>query len=92
MPKIVCRACGREIYTTSPVELLFAEERRCPRCGAYLEPDRRTENRRTGNRRGNPADDPGPPKGEQRVEDRRKGRRRRGDYGPTGGSPTGWIE
>ena len=34
LPRLACRACGRQIYTTAPLESLFAEERRCPRCGA----------------------------------------------------------
>jgi DNA-directed RNA polymerase subunit RPC12/RpoP len=82
MPRIVCRACGREIYTSAPVEDLFAEERRCPRCGASLQDDRRATDRRTLNRRENPPQDPGPPEDlERRVEERRKTGRRRGDAG-----------
>ena len=79
MPKLACWACGRQIYTTVPLESLFAEERHCPRCGAFLSQERRDEDRRTYNRRQNPTDDPGPPKGEgeRRVEERRKERRRR---------------
>jgi hypothetical protein len=84
MPTIVCRTCGRVVYTTSPLEALFAEERRCPRCGAFLEADRRGGNRRVANRRQNPPDDPGPPGGvERRVADRRQGGRRRGERGHT---------
>jgi len=72
----------------APLEALFAEERRCPRCGAFLREDRREGERRQSNRRANPQDDPGPPKpkrkakgdgtasGERRVEDRRSTRRR----------------
>jgi hypothetical protein len=83
MPTIVCRTCGRVVYTTAPLESLFAEERRCPRCGAFLEADRREGNRRHMNRRQNPPDDPGPPGGvERRVAERRSGRRRKGDRGP----------
>jgi hypothetical protein len=92
MPRIVCRTCGREIYTTVPIEQLFADERRCPRCGASLQDDRRSVDRRTAHRRVNPPEDPGPPEDtERRVAERRKGRRRRGDSGP-GQSDTGWIE
>jgi hypothetical protein len=87
MPTLVCHACGRVVYTTAPLAELFAEERRCPRCGAFLEPDRRQGNRRLHNRRQNPPDDPGPPAGvERRKEDRRgQGRRRKGDRGSYSG-------
>ena len=61
MPKLACWSCGREIYTVAPLESLFAEERRCPRCGAFLRADRRETERRQQNRRVNPAHDPGPP-------------------------------
>jgi uncharacterized C2H2 Zn-finger protein len=61
MPKLACWSCGREIYTVAPLESLFAEERRCPRCGAFLRADRRETERRHHNRRVNPAHDPGPP-------------------------------
>jgi uncharacterized C2H2 Zn-finger protein len=61
MPKLACWSCGREIYTVAPLEALFAEERRCPRCGAFLRTDRRETERRHVNRRVNPARDPGPP-------------------------------
>jgi hypothetical protein len=81
--KLACRACGRQIYTVAPLESLFAEERRCPRCGAYLSTERRETDRRQRVRRVNPPDDPGPPAdtGERRVADRRQGRRRGGDAG-----------
>ena len=46
MPRLACRACGRQIYTTVPLEALFAEERRCPRCGASLNDERRDKERR----------------------------------------------
>ena len=36
MPRLSCWSCGRQIYTVAPLEALFAEERRCPRCGAFL--------------------------------------------------------
>jgi hypothetical protein len=79
MPRLACWSCGRQIYAVSPLESLFAEERRCPRCGAFLNQDRRDGERRTVMRRQNPPDDPGPPAddGERRVEERRKGRRRK---------------
>ncbi len=62
MPKLSCRSCGRQIYTVAPLEALFAEERRCPRCGAFLHDDRRAAERRLIHRRLNPPNDPGPPK------------------------------
>ena len=78
MPKLACWSCGRQIYTVAPIESLFAEERRCPRCGAFLNDERRDFERRDHVRRQNPADDPGPPKTkERRVEERRQGRRRK---------------
>jgi len=61
MPKLACWSCGREIYTVAPLESLFAEERRCPRCGAFLRADRRAAERRQHHRRVNPTHDPGPP-------------------------------
>jgi hypothetical protein len=77
VPHLACWSCGRQIYTVSPLDSLFAEERRCPRCGAYLNPERRGEERRERNRRKNPPDDPGPPDGvERRIAERRIGRRR----------------
>lgn len=83
MPRIVCRTCGREVYATAPIEQLFADERRCPRCGAPLQNDRRAVDRRHVNRRVNPPDDPGPPEvpGERRVGERRGSKRRRSDGG-----------
>jgi len=91
MPRIVCFTCGRQVYTTVSFESLMAEERRCPRCGAYMHAERREAERRQAVRRQNPRDDPGPPtaaaaegeeaagaKGdERRVADRRTTRRRR---------------
>jgi len=92
MPRIVCRSCGREIYTTVPIEQLFADERRCPRCGTALQDDRRSNDRRKGQRRANPPEEPGPPAAtERRVEERRTGRRRRGDSGPASDDPR-WYE
>ena len=78
MPKLACRACGRQIYTVAPLESLFAEERRCPRCGAYMDTERRDTDRRSRPRRENPPADPGPPQGtgERRAGERRSGRRR----------------
>jgi hypothetical protein len=64
MPRLSCWRCGRQIYTVAPLEALFAEERRCPRCGAFLRTDRRETERRTDHRRKNPQHDPGPPKAE----------------------------
>lgn len=79
MPRLACWSCGRQIYTVSPIDSLFAEERRCPRCGAFMNPERRELDRRQLNRRQNPPDDPGPPKEkERRVAERRQLRRRRG--------------
>lgn len=82
MPRLACWSCGRQIYTVSPLESLFSEERRCPRCGAFLDKERRESERRGVNRRQNPPDDPGPPaeEGERRVAERRVNRRR----APTG--------
>jgi len=93
MPRLACRACGRQIYTTVPLESLFAEERRCPRCGASLNTERRDVERRVQNRRQNPPDDPGPPAGEERRRGERRTRRRRGG-GPSapGGDDAGWID
>ena len=78
MPKLACRACGRQIYTVANIDALFAEERRCPRCGAFLEYERREVDRRHSVRRVNPPNDPGPPAGtgERRVAERRTLRRR----------------
>ncbi|HEY6012781.1 MAG TPA: hypothetical protein VIU37_02195 [Candidatus Limnocylindrales bacterium] len=78
MPKLACWSCGRQLYTVAPIEALFAEERRCPRCGAYLRDERRETERRQTIRRTNPPNDPGPPAdvGERREGERRKGRRR----------------
>ncbi len=47
MPRLACHSCGRQIYTVAPLEALFAEERRCPRCGAFLDPERRDHERRS---------------------------------------------
>ena len=79
MPRLACWSCGRQLYTVAPLEALFAEERRCPRCGAFLNPERRDTDRRGYVRRQNPADDPGPPpkKKERRKTERRTERRRK---------------
>jgi hypothetical protein len=84
VPKLACHACGRQIYTVAPLEALFAEERRCPRCGAFLSSERRATDRRQYVRRVNPVDDPGPPAetGERRQGERRQGPRRGGDHNP----------
>jgi hypothetical protein len=78
MPRLACWSCGRQIYTVAPLDSLFAEERRCPRCGAYMDAERRENERREHNRRQNPPDDPGPPEGkpDRRIADRRVKRRR----------------
>jgi hypothetical protein len=96
MPRLACWSCGRQIYTVAPLESLFAEERRCPRCGAFLNDERRDNDRRMMNRRQNPPDEPGPPDGEERrVEERRVGRRRRSAEGsrrsPRATDP-GWTD
>jgi len=79
MPRLACWSCGRNIYATSPLESLFADERRCPRCGVQMNLERRDVQRREQVRRQNPPDDPGPPSdGERREAERRSGQRRRG--------------
>jgi hypothetical protein len=94
MPRLACWSCGRQIYTTSPIESLFAEERRCPRCGAYLNPERREAERRRLLRRQNPPDEPGPPEptDDRRATDRRAQQRRTG--GSSGGrrDGAGWSD
>lgn len=78
MPRLACFSCGRQIYTVAPLESLFAEERRCPRCGAFLDTERREQQRREILRRQNAPDDPGPPiaDDERRLTERRVRRRR----------------
>jgi hypothetical protein len=85
VPKLACRACGRQIYTVAPLESLFAEERRCPRCGEFMDAERRETDRRLTVRRQNPPDTPGPPAeaGERRVGERRTRRRRQAEGGWT---------
>jgi ribosomal protein S27AE len=78
MPKLACWSCGRQIYTVAPIQSLFTEERRCPRCGAFLNDERRAIDRRGYVRRQNRTDEPGPPaKGERREVERRVERRRK---------------
>jgi DNA-directed RNA polymerase subunit RPC12/RpoP len=80
MPRLACWKCGRQIYATSPLESLFVDERRCPRCGAQMNLERRAFDRREHLRRQNAPGDPGPPfeTGERRTGERRGGRRRNG--------------
>ncbi len=96
MPRLACWSCGRQIYTVSPLESLFAEERRCPRCGAFLNEERRESERRLAIRRQNPDDEPGPPEGvERRLDERRKIRRRGGQAGVGGRArddQAGWVD
>jgi len=84
MPRLVCWSCGRQIYTVAPLESLFAEERRCPRCGAFLRNERREAERRESIRRMNPQHDPGPPKP--------KGTTKRGSKGSSTGGAAGDAE
>ena len=85
MPILACRTCGRVLYATSALDTLFQEERRCPRCGASLDYERRGGNRRQIERRTSAADNgaapaDGPPDGiERRAVERRQTRRRRDD-------------
>jgi ribosomal protein S27AE len=82
MPRLACWKCGRQLYTVTPLESLFLEERRCPRCGAQLHADRRETQRREVGRRTNAQDDPGPPGTEERrVAERRAVRRRDASQG-----------
>jgi len=76
VPNLACRACGRQIYTTASLDALFAEERRCPRCGAFLDNDRRTTDRRSTVRRQGGVPPGGALVTERRVADRRTTRRR----------------
>jgi len=79
MPHLACWSCGRRIYTTVPIESLFAEERRCPRCGATLGTERRTTDRRAGQRRQDASVEAEPPDGQERRTDDRRQRQRRRD-------------
>jgi hypothetical protein len=79
MPRLACQTCGRQIYSVAVLESLEREERRCPRCGAFFNLDRREGSRRETIRRQNPSDEPGPPEGvERREADRRSQEARRG--------------
>jgi len=79
-PALASRFAGRGVSTTAELDSLFAEERRCPRCGGQLFPERRQHLRRKAERRGNRADVPGPPGSfERRVKERRRTPRRRDD-------------
>jgi hypothetical protein len=96
MPQLACRSCGRQIYTVAPFESLFAEERRCPRCGSALNLERRQVERRTAIRRGTSLEElPASEPEERRVGDRRSERRRK----PADGTPrsvgrheAGWTD
>jgi len=79
MPKLACRTCGRQVYTAAPLEAVSADERRCPRCGAYMDTERRDVERRRWHRRMDAMDTPGPREGmaDRRVADRRLRSRRR---------------
>jgi hypothetical protein len=91
MPRLACWSCGRQIYTVTPVESLFAEERRCPRCGAFLNADRRELERRAMNRRLNPVEDPGPPSRDERRADERRQTRRRKNAADGSNRTGGWA-
>ncbi|HEX7591658.1 MAG TPA: hypothetical protein VF375_06885 [Candidatus Limnocylindrales bacterium] len=76
MPRLACFKCGRTLWATAPLASLFAEERRCPRCGASLYDDRRQQNRRLIARRKTGMGQ-SPTGLERRVEDRREAERRK---------------
>jgi hypothetical protein len=88
MPRLACWSCGRSLYTVSPLESLFTEERRCPRCGAFLHHERRETERRGLIRRGHDTPDPSPrdDEGERRNEERRERQRRGSGVGVATGS------
>ncbi len=95
MPRLACWSCGRQLYTVAPIESLFAEERRCPRCGAFLSPDRRETNRRVNTRRQGAVEAAGPPDSEERrIEERRRKRRRKDTTTSAGRADesAGWID
>jgi hypothetical protein len=75
MSGLACWSCGRQIYTVAPLESLTAEERRCPRCGAFLHNERRGEERRAGSRR-DPQQSAAFDGPDRRTDDRRQNRRR----------------
>ena len=58
MPKLACWSCGRQIYAVAPIDSLFAEERRCPRCGAFMDRERREGSRDEHRAAGGAAEDP----------------------------------
>ena len=74
MPRLACWSCGRQVYATQPLESLFADASRCPRCGARMHPERREAERRSSVRRVNPT----LPIGQAGTDDRRVAERRRG--------------
>jgi hypothetical protein len=79
MPRLACWSCGRSLYTVAPLESLFTEERRCPRCGLFLQNDRREADRRVLVRRSELADSSRPPHGQdERRDGERRERQRRG--------------
>jgi len=75
VPRLACRNCGRSMWATVPVNLLFAEEKQCRRCGCMLDEDRRVEDRRFWIRRQTTIGVP--QTGERRIRDRRVAQRRR---------------
>jgi hypothetical protein len=72
MPRLACRACGRQIYSEAPIEALLTDEPRCPRCGASLNAERREAERRQETRR----QDTRPESGSGEIEERRVAERR----------------
>ena len=77
MGRLACYRCGRAIYSTSPIQALFWEERTCPRCGHLMNADRRAERRRRVLRRWDmTGSSSAPAEAERRREDRRRGDRR----------------
>jgi hypothetical protein len=73
------------VYTTVGLEALLPEERRCPRCGAVLDGERRSDNRRRTVRRVNATGDHEPPEGRERRAGERRAAERRRDEGRTRG-------
>ena len=77
MPRLACWSCGRTIFSTAAADAIFPEERRCPRCGAQLNDDRRQGERRSGPRRKGAADEtPAGVEQKRGTSDRRQGPRR----------------
>jgi len=76
MPRLACFICGRTVWATVALAQLFAEERRCPRCGANLHDDRRSIDRRAYLRRQGPSE-ASIVEFERRVAERRSGAGRR---------------